>query len=209
MWDDLQRGIFIGYTVSVPVGPVALLVMRRAMAGGRTKGMVSGLGAATVDLVCGTIAVLGIQGLTLVIQSHEHILRLVGGLFLIVFGLHTIKIATEDSNHETAKELTYFKAYWTTAALTIANPLTWVGLIFVSAAAGAGAGKLSPLHTAITGIAICAASASWWLILSASAAWLGKKTGSKILHIINVVAGCALFFVGAFQIEEIVRKKWF
>jgi threonine/homoserine/homoserine lactone efflux protein len=209
MWDDLQRGIFIGYTVSVPVGPVALLVMRRAMTGGRAKGIVSGLGAATVDLVCGTIAVLGLQGLTMVIQSHEHILRLVGGLFLIGFGLHTIKIATEDANPEAAKELSYAKAYWTTAVLTIANPLTWLGLILVGAAAGAGAGKLSPVHTAVTGIAICAASASWWLVLSTSAAWLGKRTGSKILHIINVVAGSALFIVGAFQIEEIVRKKWF
>jgi threonine/homoserine/homoserine lactone efflux protein len=209
MWDDLQRGIFIGYTVSVPVGPVALLVMRRAMAGGRAKGIVSGLGAATVDLICGTIAVLGLQGLTMVVQSHEHILRLVGGLFLMGFGAHTIKTATEDSSHEGANGLSYSKAYWTTAALTVANPLTWVGLIFVSAAAGAGVGRLSPVHTALTGLAISAASASWWLFLSTSAAWLGKKTGSKILHIINVVAGSALLVVGAFQIEEIVRKKWF
>jgi arginine exporter protein ArgO len=209
MWDDLQRGIFIGYTVSVPVGPVALLVMRRAMAGGRAKGIVSGLGAATVDLICGTIAVLGLQGLTMVIESHEHILRLVGGLFLIGFGAHTIKTSTPGDPREVANELTFFKAYWTTAALTIANPLTWLGLIFVSAAVGAGLGRLSPAHTAFTALAISAASASWWVVLSVSAAWLGKKTGHKILHIINVVAGTALLIVGAFQIEEIVRQKWF
>lgn len=209
MWDDLQRGIFIGYSVSIPVGPVALLVMRRSMVGGRAKGIFSGLGAATVDLVCGTIAVLGIQGLTLVIQSHEHILRIVGGLFLIGFGLHTLKTFAEGEDHEAARALSLGKAYWTTAALTIANPLTWLGLIFVSAAAGAGAGKLSPLDTAFTAIGISTASASWWVFLSTSAAWLGKKAGGKILRIINVVAGTALLLVGAFQIVEIVKKKWF
>jgi len=209
MWDDLQRGIFIGYTVSVPVGPVALLVMRRAMTGGRTKGVISGLGAASVDLVCGTIAVLGLQGLTMVIEHHEHILRLVGGLFLIGFGLHTVKTSSEGEPNEGQKSLSYTKAYWTTAALTIANPLTWLGLIFVSAAAGAGLGKLSPIHTAFTALGISLASASWWVFLSVSAAWLGKKTGHKVLHWINLLAGSALLLVGTFQIEEIVRTKWF
>jgi threonine/homoserine/homoserine lactone efflux protein len=208
MWDDLQRGLFIGYAVSIPVGPIALLVIRRSVRSGRAAGVVSGLGAATVDLFCGTAAVLGLKGLTLVIEHHEPLIRLVGGLFLIGFGYHTLRMVSDPENGAEADVPRWQKYYFSTAGLTIANPLTWLGLIFVSAAAGASTGVFSLSKTIFTSLGICAASASWWVLLSICGAWLGQKLGTKILHWINLIAGGSLVGVGLFQIVQILRQHW-
>jgi len=50
------KGIVIGFLISTPVGPIAVLCMQRTLKGGRIHGVVSGLGAATADAVYGFFA---------------------------------------------------------------------------------------------------------------------------------------------------------
>jgi len=53
------KGLLIGASVSAPVGPIGLLCINRSLTEGRVRGFVSGLGAATADMLFCIIAGFG------------------------------------------------------------------------------------------------------------------------------------------------------
>lgn len=205
MVEELIRGFVVGITVSIPVGPIALLIMRRSLLDGRHAGILSGLGAATADLICGVAIALGLTVITRTIELHPHLVRLIGGVLMIGMGIHTIFSRTASDVKRPVHERNLAIAYFSTALLTLANPLTFMGMTFVAAAAGVGSGELSPAKTGFLVVGISLGSALWWLSLSCSAAWLGRKLGARTLHVINVWAGSLIIAFGFFQLGMLIK----
>lgn len=54
------KGVVIGLSMAVPVGPIGILCIRRILVEGRVAGLVSGLGVAIADMVYGSIAGFGL-----------------------------------------------------------------------------------------------------------------------------------------------------
>jgi threonine/homoserine/homoserine lactone efflux protein len=54
------KGVVIGLSMAVPIGPIGILCIRRTLMEGRISGLVSGLGLATADAVYGSIAGFGL-----------------------------------------------------------------------------------------------------------------------------------------------------
>lgn len=203
----LVTGTIIGFSVAAPVGPIALLIMRRSLNEGRLSGFVSGLGAATADLLCGLVAALGVTALTGLIASHHTSLQLVGGIFMIWLGVHAFRAkdpatATKRPLHERNLLL----AYVFTFLLTMSNPLTLLGMIGVVAAAGVGGPTYSPADTVALGGGIFLGSAAWWLLLSNLAGWLGRKVGHHVLHVINMIAGVLIVGFGVWQLVSLLGR---
>jgi threonine/homoserine/homoserine lactone efflux protein len=207
MFLALITGIIIGFSVAAPVGPIALLIMRRSLNEGRLAGFVSGLGAATADLVCGLAAALGLTVLTTLINSHRTSLQLVGGIFMIWLGIHAFRAKDPTT---TAKrpvhERNLFLAYLFTFLLTMSNPLTLLGMMGVVAAAGVGGPAYSHADTVVLGGGIFLGSASWWLLLSNLADWLGRKLGIHVLHVINMIAGALIVGFGTWQLVSLLYR---
>ena len=205
MFDELIRGFIVGLTVSIPVGPIALLIMRRALLDGRLAGILSGLGAATADLICGIAIAVGLTAITKTVELHPDLMRLIGGVLMLGMGLHTIFSKSSGETKRPVHERNLAIAYFSTAVLTLANPLTFMGMTFVGAAAGVGGGELSPALTGFLVAGISLGSATWWMLLSCSAAWLGRKLGTRTLDVINVWAGSLIVAFGLFQLGMLVR----
>src|SRR5271168_3563742 len=53
------KGMAIGLAIAMPIGPIALLVIRRSLARGLAIGAAAGLGAALADAIYGAISVVG------------------------------------------------------------------------------------------------------------------------------------------------------
>ncbi len=206
MFLALLTGIIIGFSVAAPVGPIALLIMRRSLNEGRLSGFVSGLGAATADLVCGLAAALSLSALTTLINSHRTALQLVGGIFMIGLGLHAFRAKAPAEAKRPLHERSFFQAYIFTFLLTMANPLTLLGLVGVVAAAGVGGPAYSHTDTIILGGGIFVGSASWWLLLSNLAGWLGHKLGNHTLHVINIIAGALIITFGSWQLTSLLWR---
>jgi threonine/homoserine/homoserine lactone efflux protein len=203
----LITGIIIGFSVAAPVGPIALLIMRRSLNEGRLSGFVSGLGAATADLVCGLAAALGLSALTLIVNSHRTSLQLVGGIFMLWLGVHAFRAkdpatAAQRPLHERSLVL----AYLFTFLLTMSNPLTLLGMVGVVAAAGVGGPAYSHADTIVLGGGIFLGSASWWLLLSNLTGWLGRKLGNHALHVINMIAGALISGFGLWQLVSLLFR---
>jgi threonine/homoserine/homoserine lactone efflux protein len=57
----VMNGFLIGFAIAAPVGPIGLLCIQRTLQFGRRFRFVSGLGAATADLIYGLIALSGLS----------------------------------------------------------------------------------------------------------------------------------------------------
>src|SRR5271168_2724640 len=85
----LMRGLAIGLAVAIPVGPIALLCMRRTLERGFLVGFATGLGAAIADLFYATIAGFGIAAVESALLAYRTPLGFVGGLFLLAMAGRT------------------------------------------------------------------------------------------------------------------------
>ena len=84
------KGVLMGLAIAAPVGPIALLCIRRTLAQGRLIGLLSGLGAASADGLYGIVAAFGLTAISTLLIEHTKLLQIGGGLFLCYLGLTTI-----------------------------------------------------------------------------------------------------------------------
>src|SRR5271168_3359916 len=85
----LMRGLAIGLAVAIPVGPIALLCMRRTLERGFTFGFATGLGAAAADFFYSAMAAFGIAAVETVLLRYQLALFLTFGLFLLILAART------------------------------------------------------------------------------------------------------------------------
>lgn len=76
------RGLLIGFIIALPVGPVGILCLRRTFHYGRLSGLVSGLGAVTIDMIYATIAIFGLTFVADAVILYKNPLHIVGILIL-------------------------------------------------------------------------------------------------------------------------------
>ncbi len=191
------RGIIIGFLAAIPIGPVNVLCIQRTLNQGGIVGLVSGLGAATVDAVYGGIAGLGLTFISDILARNQAWFRIIGGLFVCWLGVRTILSETRErpaSFHVNG----LMAAYASTFFLTLANPTTIFsyGLLF------AGFGVAHVRHgidkAILLVLGVFLGSALWWIILSTGVGMLRLRTHASGLKWVNRVAGTAVAGFGIF-----------
>jgi arginine exporter protein ArgO len=123
-------------------------------------------------------------------------------------GIYTMCAKAPGEVKESPKNRNLFTASLSTCALTIANPLTLVGLVGVTAASGIGMQHFNHTEIAFLVTGIFLGSSSWWLILSSSAEWLGRKLGPNLFHVLNLGAGAAIALFGLWQLLSLAHHVW-
>jgi len=181
----------MGLVVAVPVGPLGLLCINRALALGPTYGLFSGLGVATADALAAGIAALGITLISGFLSEHQLILRLVGGAFLCYLG-YAIYM-TEPVTQAPIKHINgLVGAYVTTLFLTFSNPVTI--LSFVAIYAGWHVPSLDGHYVAAatltTGVFI--GSALWWVALFIGLEAFHEKFNLRFLFLVHRVSGAII-----------------
>ncbi len=202
----LLKGILIGFSIAAPVGPIGILCIRRTLAEGRIAGLVSGLGAATADLLYGCVAGFGLTFISQFLIDQELWLRLVGGLFLIYLGIRTF-LSTGSNDEIQSQKSGLWSAYFTTFILTLTNPLTI--LSFAAIFAGLGivntSGDYASALLLIAGV--FTGSALWWFLLSAGANFFQKKIDAQGLAWINRISGIIILIFGIIALGGIFLQK--
>lgn len=184
----LIKGFALGLAIAAPVGPVAILCIRRTLSHGRMIGLVSGLGAATADAVYGVVAGLGMTIFTDRLVQAQTWMRFVGGLYLGYLGVKTFLSPPPDQVAQ-ASHKGIAGAYLSTFALTITNPMT----IFSFLAAFASAdGLASGGNILLLVCGVFSGSALWWLTLSAGVSLLRGWVTTRTMRWVNRAAGTAL-----------------
>jgi threonine/homoserine/homoserine lactone efflux protein len=192
-WMIFLRGFLMGISIAAPVGPIGVLCIRRTLSDGKLAGFLSGMGAATADMVYGAIAAFGLTVVTNLLVENKFWLQLIGGGFLLYLGVKTFFEKPAERAAQ-ARQSGYFGAYLSTFFLTIANPMTIIS--FVAIFAGTlfiGKATASPLAL-VAGV--FAGSATWWLTLSFGVGLLRGRLNQNFMTWINRVSGAAIFAFG-------------
>ncbi len=197
------RGLIIGFTIAMAVGPITLLVVRRTIEHGGIFGFASGLGVATADATYGGIAAFGLTAITSLLVANRPVLGLIGGLVIVALGIRIARVhATGPATDGERPGL--IGAFASIYALTMTNPLTIVLYAGVFAGIGLSAGS-SFEDAAVLTIAVWAGSTLWWVVLCSVVAWLRGRVSATALLWVNRVSGVALVAFGALAVISALR----
>jgi len=206
------KGIFVGFLIAAPVGPVGILCAQRTLQIGLLAGLVSGFGAAIADTIFGAVAAFGLTFIAQYLLENEALMRLIGGLLLVGIGVETmLKKPVTIQSDKLPKAHRYAASFFRTFMLTITNPITIMafGPVFVAANAVVEEGNLLQAWALILGV--FSGSALWFSMLC-SGVHLGRHhLNDRRMRWMNRISGIVIVFFGAMAVASLtpVGKQLF
>jgi threonine/homoserine/homoserine lactone efflux protein len=192
------RGLVIGFTVAMTVGPMSVLTMRRTIAHGRLHGLVSGLGIATADASYGAVAAFGLTAVTAAVVGARTALGIVGGGFLVWLGIRTILSRPSATAAVINDRPGLLGAYLSIYGLTMTNPMTI--LSFAAIFAGFGLAGGGPVEAALLTVGVFLGSSLWWVALTTVVGGLRARLTPAVLAWVNRVSGAVLLGFGVLAV---------
>lgn len=199
---DILKGFIIGICASVPLGPIAILVIQKSLSEGHKAGFLAGLGACLVDTIFAVIAIFALAIAETFIEDNSTIIMVGGGFVVTLLGCSLAlkdpfrKMKQEDP-HTSYSLKDFFQAF----IMGISNP----GAILVIFALFAFFGiALEPHDFRVAPIllALSAGSASYWFLFS----WLFSRMrrNFKLITIlwINRITGIIVTIIGIALLTE-------
>lgn len=190
------RAFIIGISIAAPVGPIGVLCIRRTLANGKLAGFLSGMGAASADMVYGAIAAFGISAITTALIDNAFWLRLFGGGFLLYLGVKTFLEKPAEQAAQ-AKQGGLLNMYLSTFLLTITNPMTIISFAAIFASTMIGQEVGSPL---VMVAGVFAGSAAWWMTLSLGVGMFRERLTPAHMAWINRVSGIIIIAFGIYAL---------
>ena len=198
----ILRGFIIGVSIAAPVGPIGVLCIRRTLSDGRLTGLLSGLGAATADMIYGAIAAFGLSVIMDVLIGQRVWLQLLGGLFLFYLGIKTfLSKPAEEAAQSNRNGL--FGAYISTLFLTLTNPMTILSFIAIFAGAMPNTTSGTPL---VLVAGVFAGSAAWWLALSFGVGLMRDRISLNLMSWVNRASGMIITIFGIVSLLSITKS---
>jgi threonine/homoserine/homoserine lactone efflux protein len=185
------RAVVLGLTLAAPIGPMAVLLMRRSLVDGLSAGLVCGAGIATGDALYAALAAAGVAGISAFLAAHAAVVHLVAGAIMIAIGLRMLLAPGAEPKSSSANG-----RYLETVFLTLTNPMT----ILTYAAAFnwlAPVGSFDVRIAALSVAGVFAGSMLWWLLLGFAVSRMRHVITGSVRLAIDRVAGVFLIAFGA------------
>lgn len=199
------NGLFLGFLIAAPVGPIGVLCIQRTLTKGKLSGFVSGLGAATADGFYGTVAAFGLVAISGFLIEQQFLLRLIGGVFLLYIGVKSFRSAPPTTEIAETSKRNLLQDYVTTVFLTITNPMTIISFAALFAGVGFGfsnSGFLSAISL-VSGVFL--GSALWWLVLSVGVTWLRSRIKNFSFSLVNKISGVVIVLFALYILGSVLR----
>ena len=201
----LLKGMGLGLSIAAPVGPIGVLCIQRSLKKGFPSGFVSGLGAATADLLYGALAASGALWLGTKLVQLQTPLRLVGGLVLILLGIRAF-LQKEQEAAPTKPSSGLWGDYLSTFLLTLTNPITIISFTAVYAGLGLSEADTTVWSMGLLVLGVFCGSIAWWLLLSGLVSLLRGRLKPAFYKIINKSAGLILIGFGISLLVGLLGK---
>ncbi len=186
-------GIIIGFSASVPLGPIGVLCIQRTLNKGRLAGFFSGLGAAFSDTIYAVIAGFSLSFIVSFIEKQLLFIQIFGAAILIFLG---VRIFYSNPAKQLRKQKqgkgNLFQDFVSTFLITISNPLAI--FLFLAFFAGFGVVKKGDNYLnhllLITGV--MSGASLWWFILTSVVNLFRSKINLRRLWWLNKIAGATI-----------------
>jgi threonine/homoserine/homoserine lactone efflux protein len=207
----IPAGIMIGILVAMPVGPVNLLCVQRAIERGFWGGVAAGLGVVIGDGLIALFAALGVGAVTGVIRHYRMSVQTIGGLALLVFGirLYFTRPTLFREEHTKGQRASLAAFAWDipqTFFLTITNPAAVLGLFAIFGGVSSFVEVESYIDAFTMVAAIMGGSLLWWVVLSHTISRFRHHIDVDMLSLLNRLASIILLGFAGLLLSEVVLK---
>ena len=183
---------------------MGVLIIQKTLHKGALSGFIAGMGAASADLFYAAVAAFGLGFVINIVQAHELLLQIIGGIFLIVIGLkiyfdnpiRQIRQRRQGRVSKTGLLGDYLSLFF----LTVSNPITVVVFMAVFAGMSVFGESSSLLGEVLVVAGVLLGGGVWWYTLSTLVNIFRKKFRLRVLITINRVSGMVITVLGALVI---------
>lgn len=197
----ILKGLILGFSIAAPVGPIGLLCINKTLSNGKKSGFFSGLGAASADMVYGSIAAFGLTAISGFLIKESFYIKLFGGLFLCYLGITTF-ISSKKNQAANYSSKGLLNDYFSTFLLTITNPMTIISFTAVFAGLGIVSANKSFINSSFLVSGVFLGSALWWLLLCYIVGYINIISNEKLILLTNKISGLILFLFGIIAIVQ-------
>ena len=213
MFIDILKGFIIGLCASIPMGPIAILVIQKTLSKGRHAGFVAGLGASVVDTVYAIISLFALAFAQQIIEKHENIILLVGGLILTLIGVSmALSNPFRKRPKRDGKSNVSSKDFLQALAMGISNPMAIFVMFALFAFFGIAQDTPRDWNVAPIILSVSTGSVTYWFCMS----WLLSRFRdkfrlrtllwiSRIMGAIVIIIGLVLIGQGLFNVVFLSR----
>ncbi|WP_334175501.1 LysE family translocator [Pseudoxanthobacter sp.] len=196
------KAMGFGLAVAAPVGPMAVLCMRRTLVQGWRHGLATGLGIAVGDGLYALVAALGLASVSAFVFAYEKPLHAAAGLFLLYLGVKTFLARGADADAPARPVSGTPRGHFASAVLlTLTNPPTIIMFAAIFAALAPASG-FEPSAAALTVGGVMAGSMLWWVLLTAVVMAFRHAIGPRVRRWIDRIAGAALAVFGLAELRR-------
>ncbi len=192
----LAAGFLFGLAVAAPVGPVALLCVRRTLGRGWASGLASGLGVGTADAAYAAVATTGVGIAAMLLGPASRWIQLVGAAAIALIGLRTLlSTAPPPAAEAPLTRSSLVRDYGSIVAITLANPPTILSFAALAAAL-APTRRSGAVPAVLLVLGVFLGSSAWWSVLTGAVAVARKRLSRWLLSWITRASGVALMAFG-------------
>ena len=203
MFIDILKGFIIGLCASIPMGPIAILVIQKTLSKGRHAGFVAGLGASVVDTVYAIISLFALAFAQQIIVKHENIILLVGGLILTLIG---VSMALSNPFRKRVKKdgkVNFSsKDFLQAIAMGISNPMAIFVIFALFAFFGLATTTPRDWNVAPIILSVSAGTVTYWFLMSWGLSRFRDKFRLRTILWISRVMGAIVIIIGLVLISQ-------
>jgi threonine/homoserine/homoserine lactone efflux protein len=179
----------VGFTLAAPIGPMALLLMRRALTRGWSAAMITGLGIATGDAIYGAVGALGLASIGAFLAAHAQPIHIAAGAVLFAVGVQTLlKRGDQAASSERGE-------FVRTVVLTLTNPMTIVAYAAATTFLSPPA-TFDPHFVTDVVLGVFSGSVAWWIVLVTVTTSLRRVIRPNVRRAIDMASGVFLMACG-------------
>ncbi len=186
---------FIGFAAAVPLGPISILSLQRAMAYGFFRAFLPTMGAVIADGIFGVIAALGANLISATIFQEKFWLRLVGSVLLVGLGGALLSARHRDrAPHQGSSD--HLRLAFLNFTLVLTNPLTLA--FFLAAFTALGMNGAGAFHKGalIAGAGVSFGTLVWFALVCGLASLFRRRINNSLVRIMRVGMGGLFILVG-------------
>lgn len=186
----LLKGILMGIIASVPLGPIAIMVIQRTVNKNFKSGLISALGATTADTLYAILAGFSLSYIISFIRDYQTILQIFGGIVLLFLGIYVFRKNPIRSLRKYRKQgSNYYQDYFSTLLIVMSNPLIIMAYIALFAGTGIAFSLENILDTLQMVLGFALGAISWWVTLTSVVNLIRKQFNLHILWWFNKISG--------------------
>lgn len=205
---DILKGFLIGICASVPIGPIAMLVIQESLSKGRRAGFMTGLGSTLVDTLFTIVAIFALAFTEAFIASNRNFILVGGGIVVALIGVY---MTFSDPFRKLRADGRYsysVKDFLQAVAMGISNPGAIVAIFalfaFFQIEVEANDFRIAPLV-----LSVALGSAVYWFAFSGFFSHIRKNFKLSTILWINRVSGAVVMIIGVALFAEGVMKWLF